>query len=100
MVSRDNTYNLAGIAADIADGPINLDPNQLDLAVELVSDAAEWSGDKEVLEALEPSETLGWLVSYVLRRDKKSDAPEGPFDAEEEAWRKILIGFEDRLQEH
>ena len=75
-VETDNTYVLNGLADDIGDGPDAVDPVQLDLAVELLSDAADWADDKTVAEALAQSESLGWLVSFVLRPDPTRLAPE------------------------
>jgi hypothetical protein len=59
-VETDNTYVLAGLGDDIEEGPDAVDPVQLDLAVELLNDAADWAGDKSVSEALAQSESLGW----------------------------------------
>ena len=55
-VDPDNTYVLTGLDADLAAGPSEVDPAQLDLAEELLLDAAAWAGDKAVEEALQPSE--------------------------------------------
>jgi hypothetical protein len=96
-VETDNTYVLHGLADDIEEGPDAVDPVQLDLAVELLNDAADWAGDKSVSEALAQSESLGWLVSFVLRPDPTRLAPSAPFDAEVEAWRKLVSEFEERL---
>jgi hypothetical protein len=96
-VETDNTYVLNGLAEDIEEGPDAVDPVQLDLAVELLNDAADWAGDKSVSEALAQSESLGWLVSFVLRPDPTRLAPSAPFDAEVEAWRTLVSDFEERL---
>ncbi|MFC4853455.1 primosomal protein [Actinophytocola glycyrrhizae] len=96
-VETDNTYVVNGLAEDIEEGPDAVDPVQLDLAVELLNDAADWAGDKSVSEALAQSESLGWLVSFVLRPDPTRLAPSPPFDAEVEAWRKLVSDFEERL---
>jgi hypothetical protein len=96
-VENDNTYVLNGLADDIEEGPDTVDPVQLDLAVELLNDAADWAGDKSVSEALAQSESLGWLVSFVLRPDPTRLAPSAPFDAEVEAWRGLVSDFEERL---
>ena len=96
-VEDGNTYVLTGIEEDIADGPDAVDPVQLDLAVELLTDAADWAGDKSVREALAPSESLGWLVSYVVRPDPTRLAPSAPFDTEQAKWRSLVTGFEERL---
>jgi hypothetical protein len=96
-VETDNTYVLNGLADDIEEGPDAVDPVQLDLAVELLNDAADWAGDKSVSEALTQSESLGWLVSFVLRPDPTRLAPSAPFDAEVKAWRTLTSEFEERL---
>jgi hypothetical protein len=51
-------------------------------------------------EALSESESLGWLVSFVLRPDPTRLVPSAPFDAEVEAWQKLVNAFEDRLNIH
>ena len=96
-VETDNTYVLNGLADDIGEGPDAVDPVQLDLAVELLNDAADWADDKSVAEALAQSESLGWLVSFVLRPDPTRLAPSPPFDAEKDAWSRLVESFEDRL---
>ncbi|GLZ30318.1 hypothetical protein Lesp02_25070 [Lentzea sp. NBRC 105346] len=99
-VEDDNVYVLLGLAEDISEGPDAIDPAQLDLVVELFEDAAEWAEDDSVKEALNPSESLGWLISFVLRPDPTRLAPSAPFDAEVSAFRTLQANFEDRLQSH
>lgn len=99
-VHIDNTYVLTGLADDIAEGPNTIDPTQLDLAVELLTDSAEWAGDDSVADALAESESLGWLVSFVLRPDPTRLVPSPPFDAEVEVWQKLVNAFVDRLTVH
>jgi dsDNA-binding SOS-regulon protein len=99
-VHIDNTYVLQGLSEDIAEGPNTVDPTQLDLAVELFTDAADWAGDDSVSEALSQSESLGWLISFVLRPDPTRLAPSAPFDAEVAAWQNLVHAFEDRLRTH
>ncbi|GAA1975147.1 primosomal protein [Amycolatopsis minnesotensis] len=96
-VDDANTYVLAGLDTDIADGVDSIDATQLELAVELISDAADWADDDTVADALSTSESLGWLVSFVLRPDPTRLAPSEPFDAEQSAWRKLVESFEARL---
>ncbi|MEV6879399.1 primosomal protein, partial [Amycolatopsis sp. NPDC051128] len=96
-VDPENTYVLTGLDADIAEGPESIDPTQLELAVELITDAAEWAGDESVEGALASNESLGWLVSFVLRPDPTRLEPSAPFDAEQSAWRKLVETFENRL---
>lgn len=99
-VEEENTYVLNGLAEDIAEGPDAVDPNQLDLAVELLADAAAWSEDDSVDEALRSSQRLGWLVSFVLRPDPTRLAPSAPYEEEVTAWRELVADFEDRLRTH
>ena len=47
-----NTYQLTGIGDDLAEGPVAVDPHQLDLAVELLLDVGEWAGDDGPKRAL------------------------------------------------
>ncbi|MBK1789332.1 primosomal protein [Prauserella cavernicola] len=96
-VDPDNTYVITGLDEDIAEGLDAIDPTQLELAVELVTDAADWAGDDSVASALSSSESLGWLVSFVLRPDPTRLAPSPPFDAEQKAWRAVVETFEDRI---
>lgn len=100
-VETDNTYVLNGLADDFGEGPEAVDPVQLDLAVELLTDAADWADDKTVTEALAQSESLGWLVSFILRPDptRHRHAPSAPFDAEQQAWQRLVEAFEDRLDQ-
>jgi hypothetical protein len=97
-VETDNTYVLQGLAEDLGGGPDTVDPVQLDLAVELLTDAAEWADDESVASALSQSESLGWLISFILRPDPTRLAPSPPFDAEVAAWRTLVRSFEDRLR--
>ncbi|MFD5830713.1 primosomal protein [Lentzea sp. NPDC060358] len=99
-VDDENVYVLTGIAEDMEEGPDSLDPQQLDLAVELFEDAAEWAGDESVKDALASSESLGWLVSFVVSPDPTRLAPSAPYDAEVAAFRELQAKFEDRLVTH
>jgi hypothetical protein len=96
-VDAGNSYVLTGLAEDLAGGPETVDPVQLDLAVELITDAERWAGSAAADEALAGSEPLGWLVSFVLRPDPTRLAPSAPFDAEVQAWRALVARLEDRL---
>jgi hypothetical protein len=97
-VDPENTYVLTGLDEDIAEGIDAIEPTQLELAVELITDAGDWAEDESPGEALSTSESLGWLVSFVLRPDPTRLAPSSPFDAEQTAWRKLVESFEDRLK--
>ncbi|GAA4914322.1 hypothetical protein EV188_111196 [Actinomycetospora succinea] len=99
-VAPENRYVLAGIADDITEGPDVVDAEQLELAVELVIDAADWAGDTRTREALAPSESLGWLVSFVVRPDPTRLTPSAPFDREAASWRGLEDRFLGRLRRH
>ncbi|WP_019202504.1 hypothetical protein [Tsukamurella sp. 1534] len=96
-VYDDNVYVLPGIGEDIADGPRRIDRDQLDLAVELLLDSADFADDSSVRDALRPTTPLGFFVSYALDPQPRRLAPSGPFDNEAEAWRALEHDFEDRL---
>ncbi|MEV1291301.1 primosomal protein [Pseudonocardia sp. NPDC049635] len=93
-----NTYVLTGIGPDLADGVLDLDPVQLDLASELLTDVGEWAGDPEPAESLAESSSLGWLVSFVVRPDPTRMAPSPPFTREAQAWSELVAGLEARLR--
>jgi hypothetical protein len=96
-VDEDNSYILDGVGDEIEGGPEAIDAARLDLAVELLTDAAQWVGDEQAQHALEPSESLGWLVSYVLRPDPSRLAPMKPYSAEAQTWRGLVEELEGRL---
>ena len=97
-VLDENTYALTGIAEDILDGPRRVDSKQIDLAVELLRDAADWGGSKAVSEALASTTPLGWFVDYAINPDPGRLAPSGPYDNEAESWRALEHDLEDRLR--
>ncbi|WP_026424526.1 hypothetical protein [Actinokineospora inagensis] len=99
-VDTDNTYVLQGLGDDLGEGVDAVDPVQLDLAVELLTDAADWAGDDKVAEAFNQSEALGWLVSFILAPDPTRMAPSAPFTAESASWNQLVQDFEDRLVTH
>jgi hypothetical protein len=92
-----NVYVLPGLAEDIAAGPMAVDPTQLEQAVELVRDVGEWAGDGDPREALAESQSLGWLVSFVIRPDPTRMAPSPPFEADAAKWRELVDDLEKRL---
>nr|WP_296772610.1 primosomal protein [Rhodococcus sp. (in: high G+C Gram-positive bacteria)] len=97
-ITDDNVYVLPGLADDLAEGPTAVDADQLDLAVELFTDAADFADDDSVETALATSTPLGWYVSYTLEPDPNRLAPSAPFEAEAEAWRALERDFEARLR--
>ena len=96
-VAEENIYILTGIAEDLEDGPDAVDRDQLDLAVELFTDAADFAGDVNVEKELAPSATLGRLVTHILDPKDGRLAPTPPYDAEASAWKALELKFEARL---
>ncbi|MFE3545072.1 primosomal protein [Nocardia sp. NPDC059177] len=96
-VTDENVYVLTGLVDDLATGPQSVDVEQLDLAVELFSDAADYADDDSVEQALAPSNPLGWYVSYLLNPDPNRMAPNPPFAAEAQQFRDLQSAFEARL---
>ena len=96
-VDPQNTYQLSGLPEDLTDGPTAVDPSQLDLGVELLLDVGEWAGDETAAIALRPSQSLGWLTSFVLRPDPTRLAPSPPFDAEAQRWAALADDLLQRL---
>ncbi|GAA4478497.1 hypothetical protein GCM10023094_22250 [Rhodococcus olei] len=97
-VTDENVYVLPGLADDLAAGPGSVDADQLDLAVELFTDAAAYAGDDSTDQALAPSTPLGWYVSYTLNPDPTRMAPSAPYTDESESWRALEHEFESRLR--
>ncbi|WP_028923785.1 hypothetical protein [Pseudonocardia acaciae] len=96
-VDPQNAYQLAGLGEDIAEGPAAVDPNQLDLAVELLRDVGAWAHDESAAIALAPSQSLGWLVSCILRPDPSRLTPSPPFEAEATRWTTLTTALTRRL---
>jgi hypothetical protein len=96
-VYDENVYVLPGIATDILDGPRRMDRKQVELAVELLTDAADFADDDSVAEALASTTPLGWFVNYTVNPDPKRLAPSGPFENESEEFRALVHEFEARL---
>jgi hypothetical protein len=100
VVDDVNVYTLTGLADDLAEGPLAVDPSQLDLARELLLDVGDWAGDAEAKEALAESQALGWLVSFVTKPDPTRLAPSPPFDREAARFRELLDELANRFREH
>ncbi|MCF8570516.1 primosomal protein [Gordonia sp. HY002] len=97
QVLPENVYALQGIDEDILDGPRRVESRQMDLAVELLTDAADYADIETVNETLASTTPLGWFADYAINPDPKRLAPSGPYDNEAEEWRALVHDFEDRL---
>jgi hypothetical protein len=97
-VTDDNVYVLRTLSDDIADGPEAVDVDQLDLAVELIRDVADYSEDSTVEDALDQDQPLGKFIGHVLTPDKVAK-PTPPYAKAVEQWEKIESFVESRLRE-
>lgn len=98
VVDDINIYTLKGLDHDLSEGPLAVDPSQLELAVELLLDVSAWAGDDEPRAALAESEPLGWLVSFITKPDPTRLAPSPPFDAEANRWRELIDDLRQRFR--
>jgi hypothetical protein len=95
-----NAYTLTGLADDLAEGPLGVDPSQLELATELLLDVGDWAGDDEARRGLAESQALGWLVNYITKPDPTRLAPSPPFDAESARFRELIEDVTNRFRTH
>jgi hypothetical protein len=95
-VTDDNAYVLAGLDRDIEEGPSTVDREQLGLAVELVTDLANYVGDRELEASVTGRGTaLRRYLHYVLNPDDASLLePTGPYDDEASEWRDLVDDVE------
>lgn len=99
-VDQLNSYTLTGLPDDLAEGPLAVDPSQLELATELLLDVSDWAGDDEARRALAESQALGWLVSFITKPDPTRLAPSPPFDAESARFRELVDDVTTRFRTH
>ena len=100
VVDELNAYNLTGLADDLTEGPLAVDPEQLELATELLLDVGDWAGDDEARRALAESQSLGWLVSFITKPNPTRLAPSQPYDAEAARFRELVEEMTARFRTH
>lgn len=93
LAGPENTYVLDGLADDLAEGADRVDADQLALAVELLTDAAQARGDEETAAALSTATPLGNLVRSITDPSPDRLPPLPPFDDEAAAWRALIESF-------
>jgi hypothetical protein len=96
-VTDENVYVLAGLADELAEGPDGIDRDQLALAVELLQDVGDYSGDDTVDRTLTADSALGRFVTYVTEPDAAS-RPAAPYTAVVEQFEKLERFLESRLR--
>lgn len=96
-VTEDNVYVLAGLDRDIEIGPQMVDAGQLGLAVEFISDLANYVGDAELESSVTGrGSALRRFVNYVLNQDDaKLLEPTAPYDDEASEWRDLVDDVEE-----
>lgn len=97
-VTDENIYVLSGIADDIADGPDAVDRDQLELAVELLTDVGQYSEDTIVEDTLKTDKPLGRFVGHVLDPDAVR-RPNPPYAEAAEQWETLSSFVESRLRQ-
>jgi hypothetical protein len=97
LAGPENTYTLDGLAANLLEGPEAVSGPQLELAAELLLDAAAARGDSETTEALGSASPLGNLVGSIIRPDPERLAPAPPYDDEVAAWTILVDRFAGTL---
>ena len=93
LAGPENTYVLDGLDDQLRGGPESVDPAQLGLAVELLTDGAAARGDDEVSAALSTATPLGNLVRAATQPDPHRLPPSPPFDDEVAAWQALTESF-------
>jgi len=84
-VTPANTYALDGLQRDIEAGIDRVDTRQLELALELVLDVSEYTGDAALTDVIGPKEPLTQLISHVSGRG--ADVSVGVRLAAADQWR-------------
>jgi hypothetical protein len=97
LAGPENTYRLDDLAEQLLAGPRATDADQLELAVELLRDAATARGDQEVAAALSTATPLGNLVRAITQPVPGRLPPSPPFDDEVAAWTALVDTFTGTL---
>lgn len=95
-VTEDNVYVFAGIDRDIEVGPAMVDSEQLGLAVELITDLANYVGDADLEKSVTGrGSSLRRFLRFVLNQDDaKLLEPSAPYDDEVSEWRDLVDDVE------
>ncbi|TRW79801.1 primosomal protein [Mycolicibacterium sp. 018/SC-01/001] len=96
-VTDDNIYVLFGIVDDLAEGPDALDHDQLELAVELLRDIADYAEDTSVAAKLDKDTALGRLIASALEPGSVS-RPSAPYAEAVTQWESLERFVESRLR--
>ena len=97
VAGPENTYQLDGLGDALLAGPDAVDRRQLELAVELLTDAAAARKDEESTNALSSATPLASLISSIVKPDADRMAPAPPYDDEVAAWSVLVDTFAGTL---
>ena len=97
LAGPENTYLMDDLDRSLLEGPDAVDRKQLELAVELLVDAAIQRDDQETIDALGSASPLGNLVGATIKPDPERQAPAPPFDDEVAAWTVLVERFAGTL---
>ncbi|MGI8417485.1 MAG: primosomal protein [Nakamurella sp.] len=97
LAGPENVYRMDGVGEGLAAGPGSVDARQLELAVELLRDAAQARGDEDTIDALGSSSPLGYLVSAIVRPSADRMPPSPPFADEAAAFAVLTEQFSGTL---
>lgn len=97
VAGPENSYQLDGLGDALLAGPAAVDRRQLELAVELLTDAAAARKDEETANALSSATPLSSLISAIVKPDADRMAPAPPFDDEVAAWSVLVDTFASTL---
>lgn len=97
LAGPENTYRVDDLDKGLLEGPDGVDRRQLELAIELLVDAALQRGDTETTEAVGSSSPLGNLLGAAIKPDPERQAPAPPYDDEVAAWSVLVERFGETL---
>jgi hypothetical protein len=97
VAGPENTYELDGLGDNLITGPGAVDRRQLELAVELLTDAAVARKDEETADALSTATPLSSLISAIVKPAADRMPPAPPFDDEVGAWNVLVDRFASTL---
>jgi hypothetical protein len=97
IAGPENTYTLDDLVENLKTGPGAVNRRRLDLAVELLTDAAAARGDDEAVEALSTATPLGNLVSAIVKPDPDRLPPAPPFEDEADSLAVLIDRFRASL---
>lgn len=93
LAGPENTYLMDDLNLSLLEGPEAVNRKQLELAVELLVDAAIQRDDQETIDAVGSASPLGNLIGATIKPDPERQAPAPPYDDEVAAWTVLVERF-------